>query len=144
MSLPSGPNAVRAVFSPTSQTRMWNAPASLSAKPLENLERQPEFRSAGRPNTDVEHLKRSEDGLPTSGAGQFSFGTMGILAPAPTAHYHGSSNRERGADKMIRLRVVEMSDWARSFVSEFLVLSPCAPALTALERALIMQSQTVA
>jgi hypothetical protein len=45
---------------------------------------------------------------------------------------------------MIRLRVVEMSDWARSFVSEFLVLSPCAPALTALERALIMQSQTVA
>ena len=44
---------------------------------------------------------------------------------------------------MIRLRVVEMSDWARSFVSEFLVLSPCAPALTALERAPIMQSQTV-
>jgi hypothetical protein len=70
---------------------------------------------------------------------QFSFGTMGIFAPSPTAHYHGSSNRDRGADKMIRLRVVEMSDWARSFVSEFLVLSPCAPALTALERAPIMR-----
>ena len=44
---------------------------------------------------------------------------------------------------MIRLRVVEMSDCARSFVSKFLVLSPCAPALTTLVRAPIMRSQTV-
>ena len=41
------------------------------------------LREAGHPNTDIEYLKRSEDGLPTSGVGRFSFGTMGIF------HRHG-------------------------------------------------------